>query len=249
MIKNYYIISSTRNFKLIVNKIAKKLTATARFYPQRAFIGTAFEFLHVTNKDEFYFLGIEAAIMLPESATPEAAMLASRLSSRMRIYSSIDDFVSHIFPPRHLAGFIFNKELKSIFMWPGADNFMPLIGNYTHELSKPTFNEMAKASFTLAQLHWQLLAIRPPVEDLWSTSHYHVAYATTEATALPGAMAIPYEYYEDMPDASFKWALDISEIVEILEREQRSIAKAWVDEANYISTEAYQELLKRRKNA
>lgn len=59
-------------------------------------------------------------------------------------------------------------------------------------------------------LEWSVYSIYPAKEGRWFDKPVYIMYATAEATVLPGALALPISYYEDMPETEFPWSNEVA---------------------------------------
>ena len=231
MTKSYYLICDPKRFKPLASRIAYILNQQPRFYPERCFMGDI-NLYHSEGSDKFYGLVKDGAIKA------DARVLAGTLERRLTTFDSIDTFIASIHPPRYLAGFVFNLELDIVFMWNGYDNFMPLIGNNTEmypitEDIHSSIRAMHKSVPPELQdynLDWCLHRVKPVQQDQWANLPLYLMYATTTETILPGALAIPATYYEDIADSDYAWA-------EIINTIYTPLAKAYKDAQTLLNNE------------
>ena len=154
-----------------------------------------------------YQLEMEGAIILDNIAP------ALSITNRLPKVHSIEHFLSefHI-RPAALLGFVFNPALDAVFLWEGNDNFMPLLGNNAlpfpvqHPKLSAIMNTVIPEPMQELALEWSVYSIYPAIEGRWFNKPVYIMYATTEASILPGALALPITYYEDMPETEFTWA-------------------------------------------
>ncbi len=210
MPRNFYLICKPNRFKANASLIGAIIGETMRFYPDRAFCDS-YSFYYSPGHDGMYQLEMEGAIIL-DSIAP-----ALSITNRLPKVYSIEHFLSHChLQPAVLLGFVFNPALDAVFLWEGNDNFMPLLGNnflpfsVHHPKLSAIMNAVIPEPMQELALEWLVYSIYPAIEGRWFNKPVYIMYATTEARAIPGALALPIEYYEDMPETEFPWADEVA---------------------------------------
>ena len=228
MPRNFYLICKPRNFKANASLIGAIIGETMRFYPDRAFCDS-YSFYYSPGHDGMYQIEMEAAIILDGIAP------ALSINNRLWKVYSIDHFLTEYHArPAALLGFVFNPALDIVFLWEGNDNFMPLLGMNAlpipvqHQKLSVIMNTVIPEPMQELALEWSVYSIYPAVEGRWFDKPVYIMYATTEATALPGALALPVSYYEDMPETEFPWANEVA-ILGLITQSKYKDAQALLD--------------------
>lgn len=224
--RNYYILGD--DFTTIGRMLGSIIDEKPRFYLNRCFFNEI-SLYKLPNTDPTYGIPMLGALCSPK-ARAKYPKEAAQLQERMRVFEALDELVASIYEPRYMLGFVLNPTIGTVFMWEGADNFMPLLGNNTTLLACNTHDTLSdimnrSVPKPMAELGMKWILHRVSTHEVWAQHRVFMLYAITEASSLPGAYGQLYSYYEDMPDTDHKWLDMVSEIGALVDT-QYKLAKA-----------------------